>query len=132
MLYCLDTSIVIDIFYGDRSLLSKLEALKNQNVVFCIASISLAELYKGAYLAQKQKEALKLVEEFSQNIEFLDLTKDACKLFGQKYLELKKQGKQTQEADLMIGCIALANNATFATRNLKDFSNIKGLKVMQW
>lgn len=132
MLYCLDTSIVIDIFHGDKSLLSKLETLKNQNAVFCITPIILAELYKGAYLAQRQKDALKLLEDFSKSVELLEFTEEACKLFGQKYLELKKQGKQTQEADLMIGCIALVYNAILVTRNLKDFSNIKDLKAIQW
>jgi len=32
----------------------------------------------------------------------------------------------------MIGCIAMANNAVLITRNQKDFSNIKGLKMLAW
>lgn len=132
MLYCLDTSIVIDILRGDKSLLSKIEAFINQHAHFCITPIALAELYKGAYLAEKQKEAIKLVEDFTKSVELLDFTESACKVFGQKYLELKTQGRPTQETDLMIGSITLEHGAILVTRDMKDFANIKGLKIINW
>lgn len=34
--------------------------------------------------------------------------------------------------DLKIAAIALANNATLLSRNLKDFSKVPGLKVKDW
>lgn len=132
MLYCLDTSVVIDILRGDKSLLSKIEAFISQHAHFCITPIALAELYKGAYLAEKQKEAIKLVEDFTKSVELLDFTESACKVFGQKYLELKTQGRPTQETDLMIGSITLEHGAILVTRDMKDFANIKGLKIINW
>jgi tRNA(fMet)-specific endonuclease VapC len=41
---------------------------------------------------------------------------------------LKKIGR----ADLLIACIALAHQATVATRNLKHFRQVPGLKVENW
>ncbi len=131
MSYCLDTSVIIDILRGDENLLFRIKPLQNRNN-FCITPITLAELYKGAFLAKKQKDAIRLVDEFCDSVELLDFTKEACEIFGRKYLELKKGGKQTQEADLMIASIAIANDLTFITRNSKHFANIRELKFEEW
>jgi len=130
MRYCIDTNIIIDILWGDASLRTKIETLPPEHV--CITPIILAELFKGAHLAKRQQEAIKLVEEFTHSIETLEFSEAACKTFGQRYAELAQQGKLTQEADLMTGCIALTHNATLVTRNVKDFKNIRGLSVVTW
>ncbi len=130
MKYCFDTNVIIDILRGDTALKSKLEGLTTQEI--CITPIILAELFKGAYVAERHKEALALVEDFCQNVELLDFNEAACKLFGQKYAELTKQGKQTQEADLMIASICMSNDVILVTKNQKDFVNIRGLKIAQW
>ncbi len=132
MLYCLDSSVIIDILRGDASLLAKLEALSSRQSQICITPIVLAELFKGAYLAERQKEALQLVEDFVHSVALLEFNEESAKSFGQKYAELQKQGKQTQEADLMIACIALVHEAIVVTRNKKDFVNISGLKLIEW
>jgi tRNA(fMet)-specific endonuclease VapC len=130
MRYCLDTNIIIDIFRGDQALQAKISALDPRQT--CITPIALAELFKGAHLAQKKNEALALVEIFSRSVELLDFSEEACALFGEYYARLAKQGKLTQESDLMIGCIALAHDAVLVTRNAKDFTNISGLKTVVW
>ena len=130
MLYCFDTNIIIDIFRGDKELLSKLkEDKKNQ---FCITSLSLAELFRGAYLSSKTEESIKLIEEFIKNIEILQLTNMACKVYGEKYFELKTHGKLTQDYDLLISSIVLAHNLPLITRNKKHFENISDLKIIEW
>jgi tRNA(fMet)-specific endonuclease VapC len=47
-------------------------------------------------------------------------------------LRANKKLKKIGRADLLIACIALANDATLVTRNTKDFANIPGLKVENW
>jgi tRNA(fMet)-specific endonuclease VapC len=42
--------------------------------------------------------------------------------------KLKKIGR----GDLLIASIALAHNATLATRNLRDFQQVAGLKTENW
>ena len=130
MKYCLDTNIIIDILRGNEQLRAKISEIPAGQT--CITPIVLSELFKGAFLAQRQQEAVELVEKFADSVEMLDFSPDACKLFGRKYAELAKEGKQTQEPDLMIGCIAMANNTVLVTKNQKDFSNIKGLKILAW
>ncbi|MBI2136283.1 type II toxin-antitoxin system VapC family toxin, partial [Candidatus Woesearchaeota archaeon] len=80
--------------------------------------------------SQNQQEMFLLIENFIQGISLLSLDDNSCKAYGQKYSELKNQGKLTSEFDLIIGCIALANNAALITKNPKDFVNISGLNVI--
>lgn len=132
MFYCLDTNIVIDFFRNDSAITKKMQELEEQQVHFCIAPIALCELWQGAYLAPKQKNPTELIETFLKSIEILEFTGYACRFFGQKYAELQKHGKQTQESDLMIASICIAHNAILVTRNHKDFMNIKELKFVVW
>ncbi|MBA4063936.1 MAG: PIN domain nuclease [Isosphaera sp.] len=43
-----------------------------------------------------------------------------------------KNVKKAGRNDLLIACIALANEATLVTRNTKDFAGIPGLKLENW
>ena len=43
----------------------------------------------------------------------------------------KKLGKMGRN-DLLIACIALANQAILVTRNVRDFQDVPGLKVENW
>jgi tRNA(fMet)-specific endonuclease VapC len=53
---------------------------------------------------------------------------------GERFDRLKanKKLKKIGQADLLIACIALADDATLVTRNVKDFAPITGLKVENW
>lgn len=123
----LDTSIVIDLLRGEKTLQDRLSQER-----YGISPIVLAELFKGAFLSSKQSAAIALVTEFAENAELLALDLNTCILFGRKHTELTRLGKQTQIADLLIACTAMAHNAILITRNPKDVKNISGLKFEVW
>ena len=58
----------------------------------------------------------------------LDFNNHAAMQFEQ----LQKQHIRIGTMDLKIAAIAIANNATLLSRNLKDFSKVPGLKVEDW
>ncbi len=132
MLYCLDTNIIIDIFRGDEELKNKIENLMRDHVDFCINPIILCELLKGANLSKNKVSSMQLIQEFLYSVEVLDFTENACRIFGEKYAELARSGKLTQEIDLMIASIALAHESVLITRNVDHFKNIKDLKIITW
>jgi tRNA(fMet)-specific endonuclease VapC len=134
MLYCIDSNLVIDIYRGDgKELIGKIRALQEQQVQICINPIIVSELFKGAYLTPYRKEqAVMFVEEFISDFKILSFTKEAARLYGEKFAELKKQGKQTQDFDLIVATICMTHNAILITRNPKHFKNIKGLKYVVW
>ena len=47
-------------------------------------------------------------------------------------LSVNKPTRSMGRGDLLIACIALAHNAAVATRNVKDFRQVPGLKLEDW
>ena len=84
------------------------------------------------YLAKNKTASLEQMQEFVAAIDIVEFSKNAAEIYGKKYAELQKQGKQTQEFDLMIASICIAHNAILITRNGKDFKHIKDLKYVVW
>jgi len=131
-MYCFDTNIVIDMFRGDKLLRTRIEAVQNIGVDVSVTALTLCELFKGAYAAQRWEEAVQLVHGFMESVSIIDQTPASCECFGRDYAALKKSGKLVPEMDLMIGCIAKTNGKIMVTRNDKHFKNIPLLKIEKW
>jgi tRNA(fMet)-specific endonuclease VapC len=132
MQYCLDTNVIIDFFRNDPCVTQKMQDLEKQNIQFLITSITLSELWRGAYLAPKKNAPIQLIKDLLLRVEVLPLSGDACKIYGEKFAELKKQGKLVEDFDLLIGSSCIAQNTIFITRNPKHFKNIKDLTYIVW
>ena len=80
-MYCLETNIVIDIFRGDEKLKDKINDIRGSENIF-ISSITLCELYKGAFSFFKPEEKIKDIDNFIVNFQIIDLDKEVCKEYG--------------------------------------------------
>lgn len=89
-----------------------------------------------AWIAQA-KSLIAQIERYSMlkrmvssyaKISLLDFDRSAADEFER----LKNQRIRIGTMDLKIAAIALANNATLLSRNLKDFGKVPGLKVEDW
>ncbi len=82
------------------------------------------DLEQQIFAYEKLKRTLK---NFGK-LEVLDFNNSAAAQFEQ----LQKQRIRIGTMDLKIAAIAIANDATLLSRNLKDFSKIPNLKVEDW
>lgn len=129
-MYCFDSSTVIDYMKGDVRIKSELDEIGP--IPICITSITLCELFKGAYLSHDIEKNLSIINNLFDYFDILELDDDAARIYGEKYSELKKIGKLTQDFDLLIASICISHNKVLVTRNKKHFRNIKGLKIEEW
>ncbi|MBI2970961.1 MAG: PIN domain-containing protein [Candidatus Aenigmarchaeota archaeon] len=129
-MYCLDTSIIIAIFRGDKELAKKISGLDPNSIFF--TPVTLCELFKGAYKSQQKEKSLALIYDFSVNYRLLGSSARGCELFGKDFNILEKAGKPTQEFDLMMASIAKENGLVLVTRNRKHFENVQDLKLEVW
>ena len=120
-MYCLDTNIIIDIFRRDENIISKIEKYWDEQIF--ITSITLCELYKGAYVHKKSEQKLKILEEFLKNVEVISEDVYSCQQFGLIWQKLKKKGTQINDFDIMIASIVKSHNLTLITRD-KHFKNL--------
>ena len=115
----LDTSVVIELFGGNRKIV---EALYSEEMEYALPTVVLFELHCGHL---KEREELML--EMMPKVEF---DENSAKIAGAIFRDLMKKGKRPPFKDLLIASTAIAHNATLYTCD-DDFERFKeyGLKV---
>ncbi len=118
MVVVLDTSVLIDIFRGNKKTLEELKKYKEE--IFAITSITLFELWQG-----KLKEVEKFVLD---NLPKYPFDEKSAKLAGIILKELKEIGKIPEIQDLLIASICIANNSKLITKD-KGFEVFKPFRL---
>ena len=131
MRYMLDTNICIYVIKHDpEKVFRKLQKIDPEDV--CISSITYAELAYGVEKsAQPERNRLALSMLLS-NIEIVSFDDVAADEYGQIRAGLEKQGTPIGPLDMMIAAHGLALGCTVVTNNVKEFSRVKGLKIVNW
>ena len=131
MNYLLDTDILVDLLRGDPIIV---ENLKQKRIVIgeaFISVLSVFELTEGAYLANREAELI-LTRELINSLNVLNLNQKIASEAGKISSFLKKKGKNIGVGDILIGAIAITENKTIITRNVKHFSAMLDLKMISW
>lgn len=123
----LDTNIIIDIFKNDVGVI---QAINTAESLF-ISSISLGELFYGAYNSSRLTSHLKETKEVSKSINVLAVGKTTADHYGKIKTQLRKKGRPVPENDIWIAAIAMQFDLTLITKD-KHFSEIEGLKLELW
>jgi tRNA(fMet)-specific endonuclease VapC len=97
-----------------------------------ISTITLAELYAGAYKHSQVNRLLNLIADLLQEVQVLDFDSACAEKFGQVRGTLLQQGISVPTTDLMIGSVALVHNLTLVTHNTADYQNIPVLRLDDW
>ena len=139
-MYLLDTDHLSILERGGQDaqpLLARLSSI-NPNEVVATTIVTYEEQTRGwlSYIAasrslEAQVEAYRQLQQHLENfcnIPVIGFETAAASTFQ----SLKKSYPRLGSMDLKIAAIAIANNATLLTRNLSDFSQIKGLRTEDW
>jgi len=97
-----------------------------------ISWVTLAELEFGVAKSQYIEKNQVALDEFVLPLEIANFDRDVARIYGRVRAMLEKKGTPIGSWDTMIGAHALAQGATLATNNSKEFSRIKGLTVVDW
>src|SRR6266567_7883910 len=89
-----------------------------------ISTVSLAELYAGAYRRPQPARLLALIADLLQDVAVLDFDSACAAQFGKIRGPFLQQGIPLATADLMIASVALVHNLTLVTHNTRDFQHI--------
>lgn len=133
--YILDTDHISLYQHGYPSISQKINSLQKEQLFVTI--ISLEEQLRGrlAVIRNPQNITLpnayrnfRITYRFFSTMNLLDFDEAAF----QQYQNLKKQKIRIGSQDLKIGAIALVQQMTLVTRNIKDFSQIPDLMLEDW
>lgn len=131
MTYLLDTNVCIRYLNGrSPAVLRRLQALQPADIAVC--SVVKAELFYGARRSRNPVRSLAEQQQFLQPYRSLPFDDVAAKMAGILRAELARQGTPIGPYDLQIAAIALANDCTLVTHNVREFARLPNLSIEDW
>lgn len=125
----LDTDISSYVIRGTEHVI--IEKFKSNFPVLCISSITAGELKFGA--CRKNSKALtEKIESFCNLLPVKEWNLKTAHHYGRIRAALEKNGTPMGSMDMLIAACAIESGATLVTNNTKHFSNVPGLKVINW
>jgi predicted nucleic acid-binding protein len=139
VIYLLDTNTLTESLKGHPKIVSRLRAIPPPDDVQ-LPVISWFEAVRGRMAtiltASEEEQLLRAQERLDADLEAMNslqirgVNEEAARHFS--FLRSHKKAKKIQRPDLLIACIALANNATLVTRNVKNFESVPRLLIQNW
>ena len=124
---CIDTDICVDFLrkkgHGVELLLSAFDSYDA-----CITAITAFELYHGHI---KMNRKVLEIEGFLSQFKVIPFDFSASKTAAKIQAELDKKGKGIGLPDTLVAAVCLTNNTPLLTLNVKHFSRVPGLKLIQ-
>lgn len=121
----LDTSVIVDFLRLKDKKNTLLARLIKNNYELYISIITHAELYAGKSV-WKSKNALEELEVLFSGMEVLPISTKISEKSGEL-----KAAYDTNLLDAIIAATCISHNLDLATKNIKDFSKIINLNLLQ-
>lgn len=131
MSYLLDTNVCIRYLNGrSPGVLARLRAHRPDEIVVC--SVVKSELFYGAQRSQDPQRSMAVQRRFLQPYRSLPFDDTAAEIVGLLRARLTTQGTPIGPYDIQLAAIALANNCTLVTHNVREFGRIPELQWEDW
>jgi len=127
----LDTNICIYLIKNKpRSVLRHFNAYAAGTIG--ISSISVAELEFGVQKSRYPSQNQQALEQFLLPLVVLDFDQEAARAYGKLRALLETRGRVIGSLDMLIAAHALSQDLPLATNNVREFSRVPGLEVVNW
>ncbi len=131
MKYLLDTNTYIKYLNGTSDKIkSKFEEYSSAEMYLC--SVVKAELIYGANKSRSQSKNLTKIRLFFEPFESFSFDDNSAEIYGQIKSDLSAKGTLIGPNDLLIASIALSNNLTLVTHNIREFKRVTSLDTEDW
>jgi len=97
-----------------------------------ISSITVAELEFGAQKSRYPSQNQQALEQFLLPLAILDFDKEAARAYGKLRALLEARGRVIGTLDMLIAAHALSQGLPLATNNVREFSRVPGLEILNW
>ena len=125
----MDTDTCIAILRGNAAVIERRTAISDEVVTTWITA---AELFYGAAKSKAPEKNRALATSFLATLPVLGLDDVSVQIFGEAKALLEGQGQRLADADLFIGAIAVAQQATVVTGNRRHYERIPGISIENW
>jgi len=126
--YLLDTTVIIDCLRGGRETVEFLTEVASEGSSVGCCAINIAEVYAGMKENERQ-----LTKKFLDSLEYYEVTRNLAEQAGEYKREYSKKGITLSLSDVIIAAVAISNNLTLITDNLRHYPipdiNIKQIEA---
>ena len=130
-MYLLDTNILSYWMRGNEAVLERLK--RRSPAELSMSVITLAEILYGIEKsAHRKQERRSKIEQIRALLDIYAFDQAAASEYAIVRAQLERQGLPISERDVQIASIALANDLTVITHNVKEFGRVKNLVVEDW
>jgi tRNA(fMet)-specific endonuclease VapC len=130
-MYLLDTNACIRILNNSSlTLVTQLKRHKPSDIFLC--SVVKGELVYGAYHSPHPAENLRVLEKFFEPFVSLTFDDQSSLIYGRIRSDLARNGTIIRPNDLLIASIAISNNLTLISANIREFGRVVGLSLANW
>jgi tRNA(fMet)-specific endonuclease VapC len=128
MTYLLDSNICIAAMKREPVVMARLDEFPAGTIA--LPSIVVAELSYGASKSQNVSRSLQALALLTDQVPTVPFDFTAAHYYGRIKALLQREGTPIGPNDYLIAAIALAQNSTLITRNVREFERIPGLRWM--
>lgn len=129
-MYVLDTNTLIYYFKGMGEVAKNF--LNTSPNDLGIPTIVLFEIYVGIAKSGVPQKRIEQLHTIATEAKILPFTQAAAERAAQVRVQLEHQGQPIGPLDILIAGIALSQSAVLVTHNLKEFSRVPNLKIIDW
>jgi len=127
----LDTDILSYYFRGDLKVAEKTNEYLSTFNQINISIITYYEIIGGLKFKKAQKQ-LNEFEEFIINNNIIHISEKSARISGDIYAWLRSKGIIIGTSDILIAGVAIDNDLTLITNNIKHYALIPKLKMGNW
>ena len=129
-MYMLDTDICVYVLKANNEALEATLAQHAREI--CISAICHAELWYGVEHSVQVERNRAGLEHFLERLDVQAFGPEAGKHYGDIREQLNRRGTPIGSNDLLIAAHARSMEATLVTNNVREFSRVPGLEVVNW
>jgi tRNA(fMet)-specific endonuclease VapC len=129
-MYVLDTNTLIYYFKGQGQVAENFANVSAQEI--SIPTIVFFELQVGIAKSTSPAKRTQQLQELMSRVNLVLFDREAALAAAKIRAELEQQGTPIGQMDVLIAGTAIALQATLVTHNIKEFSRVSGLKIVDW
>jgi tRNA(fMet)-specific endonuclease VapC len=129
-MYVLDTNTLIYYFKGQGNVAQFMSATAPQDIV--IPTIVLFELQMGIEKSTSPEKRILQLQQLLDRVNLVPFDQDAALAAAKIRVHLERQGQPIGPMDTLIAAVAVSRQSTLVTRNIKEFSRVPDLAIVNW
>ena len=127
----LDTDIISYYFDANVKVKEKLLEIIDNGEDICTTVINTYEILKG-FKWKNNKKKRDQFKEFLEDVIVYTIDNEVINTASDLYANLRKNGKTTGDADILIAAIVIKNKGTLISNNTKHYESMEGLILENW